>query len=69
MPPRLSRPHGRGHPALDLWRVSTEEGFVGAAGPTPVRRAFVALLLGMVLGLLAALLQPRNSDRSGPSEV
>ncbi len=42
---------------------------MGAAGPTPVRRALVALLLGMALGLLAALLQPRNGDRSSISEV
>ena len=28
-------------------------------GPHPVRRALIALLLGMALGLLAALLRPR----------
>ena len=37
-------------------------------GPHPVRRALLALLLGVVLGLLAALLRPRPAPHLPPAE-
>lgn len=34
-------------------------------GPHPVQRAVVALLLGVLLGAVAALLQPRRRESGG----
>ncbi|MFO8075941.1 MAG: hypothetical protein ACQETV_00415 [Actinomycetota bacterium] len=48
----------------------TATGEPSTLGPHPVRRALLALLLGAVLGLLAALLRPRPlPDLPAPDEV
>jgi hypothetical protein len=43
---------------------SIDDAGLTSGGPHPVRRAIVALLLGIALGLAAALLQPRDGKRS-----
>ena len=37
-----------------------------APGPHPLRRAIVGLLLGVGLGVVAALLRPRGRDEGAP---